>query len=63
MNIWKKNIIEDLESGSLSYITIKEFLTDLKKEFDREENKTIKLADVMECFEPNILFFFYLFFF
>ncbi len=44
MNIWKKNIIEDLESGSLSYITIKEFLTDLKKEFDREENKTIKVG-------------------
>ena len=29
-DIQKENIIEDLESGNLSYITIREFLLDLK---------------------------------
>ena len=38
--------IEDLESGSLSYTIIGEFLSDLKKEFGREDNKTIKVAEL-----------------
>ena len=38
--------IEDLESGSLSYTIIGEFLSDLKKKFGREDNKTIKVAEL-----------------
>ena len=40
------NIIEDLESGSLSYIIVGEFLSDLKEEFGREDDKTIKMAEL-----------------
>ena len=40
------NIIEDLESGSLSYIIVGEFLSDLKEEFGREDNETIKMAEL-----------------
>jgi len=44
VNIWKKNIIEDLESGNLSYTTVGEFLSDLKQEFDGEDNKMMKVT-------------------
>lgn len=40
------NIIEDLESGSLSYIIVGEFLSDLKEEFGREDDETIKMAEL-----------------
>ena len=32
VDIWK-NIMEDLESGNLNYTIVREFLSDLKKEF------------------------------
>jgi len=38
--------MEDLESGNLSYSTIREFLSDLKEEFDRRDNKTIKVMEL-----------------
>jgi len=34
------------KSRSLSYVTVEEFLSDLKKEFGREDDKTIKLAEL-----------------
>ena len=36
--------MEDLESENLSYITIEEFLSNLKQEFGREDNEMIKTA-------------------
>ena len=42
--MWKENIIEDLESRNLSYIIVREFLSDLKEEFGGEYNKTMKIA-------------------
>ena len=42
----RNDLIEDLESGSLSYTIIGEFLSDLKKKFGREDNKTIKVAEL-----------------
>ena len=30
-DVWKENVIEDLESGNLSYTIVEKFLTDLKK--------------------------------
>ena len=38
--------MKDLESGSLSYITVGEFLLDLKEEFREENNKTVKIAEL-----------------
>ena len=45
-NIWKENILEDLEVGVLEYTIVREFLADLKKEFEGEGNKTIKVAEL-----------------
>ena len=46
VNIQKENIIEDLESKSLSYTIVRKFLSDFKEEFSREDNKTIKIAEL-----------------
>ena len=53
MGIWKENVMEDLESGSLSYATVREFLSDLKKEFDREYDKIIKIAELKKIEQGN----------
>lgn len=46
VDMWKENVMEDLESRSLSYVTVGKFLSDLKEEFSREENKTMKVAEL-----------------
>ena len=46
VDIWKENMMEDLEGGSLEYKTIGEFLADLKREFDRGDNEIIKVAEL-----------------
>ena len=46
VNIQKENVLEDLEAGTLEYVTIEEFLTNLKKEFSGEDDKTMKVAEL-----------------
>ena len=43
-DIWKENILEDLEGGLLEYKTVGEFLTDIKKEFRGGDKKSVKVA-------------------
>ncbi len=43
-NIQKENVIEDLERDLLNYKVVEEFLVDLKKEFEGEDEKTSKVA-------------------
>jgi len=38
--------MKDLESGSFSYTTIGEFLSDLKGEFGDKKNKIIKVTEL-----------------
>ena len=38
-DVWKKNVLEDLEIGILEYKTVGEFLTNIRKEFSLEEMK------------------------
>ena len=38
--------MENLESKILSYVTVREFLLDLKEEFGRGNNKMIKVAEL-----------------
>ena len=52
-NIWKENILENLEIGELKYVIVEEFLTDLKKEFDRENNKIIIVAELKKVEQEN----------
>ena len=46
VNIWKENVLEDLESGNLEYETTEEFLADLKKEFGEGNKEAIKMAEL-----------------
>jgi len=45
-NIWKENIIEDLESESLVYTIIGEFLTDLEQKTGEGNNETMKVIEL-----------------
>ena len=44
VDIWKENIIENLENGSLVFIIMGEFLTDLRQEFREGDDKIMKIA-------------------
>ena len=48
VNIWKENIMEELESGEVEYESIEEFLTSLKKEFGGEEEESIKAVELRQ---------------
>ena len=43
-DIWKKNILEDLEVEEIEFVTTREFLEELKKKFGEEDNKSAKIA-------------------
>lgn len=47
-NIWKEKVLEDLEIGVLEYAIVRKFLVDLKKQFDRRDNKTTKVAKLIK---------------
>ena len=45
-DVWKENILEDLEGRLLECETVGEFLADIKKEFGGENEKSVKLAEL-----------------
>ena len=45
--------MKNLESESLSYTTVGEFLSDLKKEFGNGDNKTAKIAELKKIEQRN----------
>ena len=45
-DVWKENIIEELEAGEMEYEMAEEFLTVLKKEFGRGEEEAVKAVEL-----------------
>jgi len=45
-DVWKENILEDLEEGELEYKSVEEFLAVIKKEFGGEEEELVKVAEL-----------------
>ena len=45
-DVWKENVMEELESEELEYESAEEFLTSLKKEFGRGEEELVKTAEL-----------------
>ena len=45
-DIWKENVMEELEAGEMEYETVEEFLTVLKKEYSRGEEESVKAAEL-----------------
>jgi len=46
MDVWKENMMEELESGEVEYESVEEFLTCLKKEFGGGEEESVKVAEL-----------------
>ena len=45
-DVWKENILENLESGNLEYEIAEEFLAELKKEFGEGDKEVVKVAEL-----------------
>ena len=45
-DVWKENVMEELESGKMEYETAEEFLMTLKKEFSEGEEEAVKAAEL-----------------
>ena len=45
-NVWKENVLEELEAEKLEFETVSEFLAEIKKEFGREEEESVKVAEL-----------------
>jgi len=45
-DIWKENVMEELEAGEIEYETAEKFLMSLKKEFGRGEEELVKAAEL-----------------
>ena len=46
VDVWKKNILKDLEVELLEYETVGEFLMNMRKEFGEEEEELVKVAEL-----------------
>jgi len=44
--VWKKNILEDLETGEVEFESVKEFLLKLKKKFGEGDKESMKVAEL-----------------
>jgi len=45
-NIWKENVLEDLEEKVIEYELVGEFLVALKKEFGGGDKEVVKVAEL-----------------
>ena len=45
-DVWKENIIKELESGEVEYESAEEFLMGLRKEFGGGEEESVKVAEL-----------------
>ena len=45
-DVWKENVMEEMESGEVEYESAEEFLTSLKKEFGGGEEESMKAAEL-----------------
>ena len=45
-DVWKENMLEDLEGGLLEYKNIGEFLADIRKQFGRGDEESVKVAEL-----------------
>jgi len=45
-DVWKENVMEELEAGEIEYETVEEFLTSLRKEFGGGEEESVKAAEL-----------------
>jgi len=44
-DVWKENILENLEARELEFESVGEFLVEIKKEFEGGDKKSVKVAE------------------
>ena len=44
VDVWKENMLKDLKEGLLEHETVGEFLTDIRKEFEGGDEKSVKIV-------------------
>ena len=45
VDVWKENIMEELESGEVEYKSAEEFLMSLRKEFGGREEELVRVRN------------------
>jgi len=45
-DVWKENVLEELEAGVLKFETVGEFLAEIKREFSRGEEELVKAGEL-----------------
>jgi len=45
-DVWKENVLEELEAKELEFKTVGEFLTEIKREFGGGEEESVKAAEL-----------------
>jgi len=46
VDVWKENMLENLEGGLLEYEIVGEFLTDIREEFGEGDEEMVKVAEL-----------------
>ena len=46
VDVWKENVMEELEGGEVEYESVEEFFTTLRKEFGGGEEESVKAAEL-----------------
>jgi len=46
VDVWKENVMEELEAGEIEYESVEEFFTILKREFGAGEEESVKAAEL-----------------
>jgi len=52
-DIWKENVLEDLEVEKVEYESAGEFLTQIKKEFGEGDEESMKVAELKRIEQEN----------
>jgi len=45
-DIWKKNVMKELETGEIEFKSAGEFLAEIRREFGEEDEKSVKVAEL-----------------
>ena len=46
VDVWKENVMEEMEAGEVEYESVEDFLACLKKEFGRGEEESVKAVEL-----------------
>jgi len=46
VDVWKENVMEEIEAGEVEYESVEDFLACLKKEFGRGEEESVKAVEL-----------------